>query len=111
MTYTQLPENSADVFRNLVAKFRPTPYDAKKKDISTNPDTIIGVRIRPLSPEEIESNDACAVLPRPRTDNVVDLHELKMGVRSGPKLDVCLQSYSIESTVPEIRIFFEVLIL
>jgi hypothetical protein len=88
MTYTQLPENSADVFRNLVIKFKPTPYDAKRKDISTNPDTIIGIRIRPLSSEEIKSNDACAVLPRPKTENVVDLHELKMGVRSGPKLDV-----------------------
>lgn len=111
MTYTQLPENSADVFRNLVAKFKPTPYDAKKKGISTNPDTIIGVRIRPLSPEEIESNDTCAVLPRPRTDNVIDLHELKMGVRSGPKLDVCLQSHSIERLASNTKIFFTVLIV
>jgi hypothetical protein len=90
MTYSQLPENSADIFRKLVATFKPTPYDAKKKDIATNPDTIIGVRIRPLSSEEIKSNDACAVLPRPKAENVVDLHELKMGVRTGPKLDVSL---------------------
>jgi hypothetical protein len=91
MTFTQLPENSADIFRKLVATFKPTPYDAKKKDISTNPDTIIGVRIRPLSSEEIESNDACALLPRPKPENVIDLHELKMGVRTGPKLDVRFQ--------------------
>lgn len=93
MAYTRLPENSADIFRKLVASFKPTPYDAKKKDIITNPATLIGVRIRPLSLEEVECNDASAALPRPKSENVVDLHELKMGVRTGPKLDVCRQNH------------------
>lgn len=95
MTYTQLPENAPDLFKQFVAAFKPTPYNAAKKDITTNPDTIIGVRIRPLFPVEVEANDAYAVLPCPRSENgqkawaenVVDLHELKMSVR-GPKLDV-----------------------
>lgn len=87
MTISALPENAPDIFKKSVATFRPTPYDAKKKDIATNPDTIIGVRIRPLSSDEIEANDAYAVLARQTTENVVDLHELKMVVR-GPKLDV-----------------------
>ncbi|QDS72366.1 hypothetical protein FKW77_008245 [Venturia effusa] len=94
MTLTQLPENAPEIFKKKVAAFRPAPYDAKKKDIVTNPDTIIGVRIRPLLPAEIESDDTYAVFPRPGSEsgqrtwleNVVDLHELKMGAR-GPKLD------------------------
>ncbi|TLD32255.1 diatom spindle kinesin 1 [Venturia nashicola] len=81
MTISALPENAPDIFKELVAKFKPTPYDAKKKDIVTNPDTVIGVRIKPLSSEEVKANDAYAVLPRLGAGNVVDLHELKMTAR------------------------------
>lgn len=97
MTYSQLPENASEIFKKFVAIFKPTPYDAKKKGIATNPDTIIGVRIRPLSSEEIEADDAYAVLSRPKAENVVDLHELKMSAR-GPKLDVSLlKSRNVQS--------------
>lgn len=87
MTITALPEDAPEIFKRLVAAFKPSSYDAKKKDIATNPDTIIGVRIRPLSSEEVEVNDAYAVLPRSRAESVVDLHELKMSAR-GLRLDV-----------------------
>jgi len=81
-------ESSAETFSSLLSKFRPPRSSTKIEDVSISVDTIIGTRIRPLLPDELKEGLVSGVIPRADDDNVVDLHELKIGVRRDFKLNV-----------------------
>ena len=81
-------ESSAETFSSLLSKFRAPRSSTKIEDVSISVDTIIGTRIRPLLPDELKEGLVSGVIPRADDDNVVDLHELKIGVRRDFKLNV-----------------------
>jgi len=80
-----------DDFNSLVARINKAlatmPVDKKKANMRRNDDTIIAARVRPLLEDEIENGQVEGSIVR--SDGLVDLHAMALGLPGGPKLRVC----------------------
>jgi hypothetical protein len=79
-------------YHSLVASFKPAARKASDRasigatlDIR---DTVIGVRIRPILPNEDAAGHVPGVCSRVDGAPIVDIHEFRPHVRSKPRLDV-----------------------
>jgi kinesin family protein 2/24 len=79
------------IYHDLVAGFKP--QGKANNSVSSDAtldirDTVIGVRIRPILPDEAAVGHVAGVCPRKAGVPVVDIHEFRPHVRSKPRLDV-----------------------
>lgn len=76
-------------FVKLVQSWKPDAAKANVKASATpDADMLITARLRPLFDEEKEAGMVPAVFPRPGTDALADVHELRRPVRGLPTLNV-----------------------
>jgi kinesin family protein 2/24 len=78
-------ENVA-LFQKLVKGFRPTA-EPPTEGVS-NPDLVVGTRIRPLLKEDVDAGFPVAVFPRSIEAGLVDIHDLYNHPRGRPILKV-----------------------
>jgi kinesin family protein 2/24 len=79
------------VYHDLVAGFEPRgkASDSAKSEATLEVrDTIIGVRIRPILPDEAADGHVPGVCSRKAGAPIVDIHEFRPHVRGKPRLDV-----------------------
>lgn len=76
-------------FVKLVNGFKPGATKAQAKvGADSDSDMLITARMRPLFDEEKEAGMVPAMFPRPGTDGLADIHELRRPVRGLPTLNV-----------------------
>ncbi|KAF2675066.1 P-loop containing nucleoside triphosphate hydrolase protein [Microthyrium microscopicum] len=80
------PAEHTETFQFLVeqARTRPVNVDKEQVNLPRNDDTVITARIRPILEHEAEKGQTSGV--HSRTNNIVELHNLALGLPGGPKL-------------------------
>jgi kinesin family member 2/24 len=81
---------NAKTFKFLTSQWAKNkqPLDHRKANLPTSEDVTIVARIRPLVENEVEEGVVEGVSARENSEQVVDLHQLVLGLPRGPKLRV-----------------------
>jgi kinesin family protein 2/24 len=76
-----------DIYLQLVKDFKPNVSKPNVNQGFSETDTVIGARIRPLLPDEIEEGQLTGIYVRPQ-GGFIDVHELREKPRPPPTLSV-----------------------
>ena len=92
-------QENRDSYIKQVATFQPSQDQAKRAGgESGEEDTLIGARVRPLLPNEIEDSEVVGISVRPEA-GYADVHELRRKINGQPTLNVrVLSCLEIDST-------------
>jgi len=81
-------QENRDSYIKQVATFQPSQDQAKRAGgESGEEDTLIGARVRPLLPNEIEDSEVVGISVRPEA-GYADIHELRRKINGQPTLNV-----------------------
>jgi hypothetical protein len=85
-------DSKAATFKFLISQLgkHRRPINEAKASMPRDDSNVIGVRMRPLLPHEVEGERTEGVFQRSK--NVVDLHNMVTGLPRGPVLHVCLST-------------------
>jgi len=76
-----------DIYLHLVKDFKPKISKSAINADFSETDTVVGARIRPLLPDEIEDGQVTGIYVRPK-GGFIDVHELREKPRPPPTLSV-----------------------
>lgn len=74
-------------YQSLLNEFKPPPKTGKE-DVTTSPNLVVAVRIRPMLDKETTSGQVPAVFSRSAESGAADLHEMRRTVKGPPTLNV-----------------------
>jgi kinesin family protein 2/24 len=77
-------------YQALLKALKPVPPSPTDRTMAgtSNPNMVVGARIRPLLEEEVTTGFPCAIFPRSAEAGVVDIHDLYNHPRGRPILKV-----------------------